>query len=530
MGAIDRTGSWAWAKWPLIALAAMLLAAGLWFRWAGMTGEPLWLDEAYSAYAAGKGFGFLWHVVPRYETHPPFYYSLLRLWTLLWGDSLAALKALGFVCGLATLPAILLAARELGLLLRFDRPRAIWLMLATLTLSAFSLPLVEMSREVRPYPVLILVYALAIFALFRLGRRVRDGLGVGGGAYALYLAALALLLWLHNLGPLYGLALGLALLALIARPTLGRRDWLWLIAGHALVALCWLPALMILLDQAPTWVSSTWLKFDPERLPARLATLYAVPGRLQEIAAALLALMAVVALLRIRDGWRAALALMALAFIPVALSIGLSIWIAPIFIMRTMTAVSVPAVLLLATGLAAPRGFWRLPALAALLAIAAQLAMMDLDARKRGPMQDWYGAVRWLAPRFRPGDIVYAYPNEGALPFDYAARDLKLALPSRPIPTPVPALGVGGWNPTGSRGVVSLPRDRLRAIARSPQARAVPTIWLLRLGPWAYDKDDIFLRELSHGRTEIGRYRDWPIDIVGLSARPAAPAAAAAAR
>jgi len=530
MGGIDQSEIKAGPRRMLIAAAAMLLAAGIWFRWAGMTGEPLWLDEAYSAYAASKGFDFLWNVVPRYETHPPFYYSLLRLWTLMWGDSLAALKALGFVCGLLTLPAMLLAARELARLLRFDSARTAWLMLATLTLVAFSLSLVEMSREVRPYPVLILVYAVAIFALLRLACRVRDGRGIGGGAYPLYLAALALTLWLHNLGPLYGLALGLALIALVIRPTLERRDWWRLVAGHALVALCYLPALMILLDQAPTWVSSTWLKFQPEHLATRLAVLYAAPGLVQELAALLLALLALAVLARIREGWRAALALAALAFVPVALSIILSLLIAPIFIMRTMTAVSVPAILLLATGIAAPRGIWRWPALGAGLIIAAQLIGIDIQARQRGPMQDWYAAVRWLAPRFQPGDKVYAYPNEGALPFDYAARDLKLALPTRAIPTPVPALGVGGWNPTGSRGVVSLPRERLRAIARSPEARATPTIWLLRLGPWAYDKGDMFLEELSHGRRAIGRYRDGPIDIVGLSARRAARAAAGAAR
>ena len=74
MGGIDQSEIKAGPRRMLIAAAAMLLAAGIWFRWAGMTGEPLWLDEAYSAYAASKGFDFLWNVVPRYDTHPPFYY------------------------------------------------------------------------------------------------------------------------------------------------------------------------------------------------------------------------------------------------------------------------------------------------------------------------------------------------------------------------------------------------------------------------------------------------------------------------
>lgn len=504
----------------VVAAGIALLIAAIWFRVAWLLDEPMWLDEAYSAYAASKGFDFLWQVVPRYETHPPFYYSLLRLWTLLWGDSLAGLRSLGIFCGIATLPMILLAGRELARYLRLERIPALWLMLAALTLAAFSHPLVEMSREVRPYPVLILVYVTAIFALFRLARRVRDGRGIGGGGWCLYLITLAATLWLHNLGPLYGLAIGLSLLVLVLRPGLTRRDWLWLVGGHLLVALVYLPALMILIDQAPTWVRSTWLRFDTNALELRIAALYAVPGRAYEAAAVVLALLGLGAMLRIRDGWRPAAALLALAIVPIACSITLSVLIAPVFIMRTMTPIAVPAILLFAFGAAGQKGLLRWPALGALLIIASQLVVIDLQARKGGPQQNWYGTVRWLAKRFRPGDLVYAYPNEGALPFDYAVRDLKLELPSRAVPTPVPALGVGGWNPTGSRGVVSLPRDRLRAIAQSPATKAVPTIWLLRLGPWAYDKGDVFLDELSSDRTRVDTWRSGPIDIVGLRRKP----------
>ncbi len=91
-----------------IAILAAAIAGAALRAW-HITGDPLWLDEAYSAYAAGKGFRFLWHVVPLYETHPPFYYTLLRLWTLGFGDGLMALRALGLLCGIATLAAAAVA-------------------------------------------------------------------------------------------------------------------------------------------------------------------------------------------------------------------------------------------------------------------------------------------------------------------------------------------------------------------------------------------------------------------------------------
>ena len=185
-----------------------------------------------------------------------------------------------------------------------------------------------------------------------------------------------------------------------------------------------------------------------------------------------------------------------------------------------MSSDYVPASLLMARGATGEAWRARAAGLAILLLLLATMAATDIANRRAGPPQNWYGAVRWLATGYRPGDLVLAYPNEGALPFDRAVRDLGLVLPSRPIPTPVPSIGVGGWYPTGSRGVVSLPQRRLRAIARSPGVAAAPTVWLLRLGPWAYDKGDLFLRELSAGRRRVGRFRSGAIDIVGLRQAP----------
>ncbi|HWL46205.1 MAG TPA: hypothetical protein VNQ31_00680 [Sphingomonadaceae bacterium] len=507
-----------------VLTAAALAVAAAWLRIAGTTRIPFWLDEGYSAYAAAKGFRFLWQVVPLYETHPPFYYSLLRLWTLTFGDSLVAARALGIACGLATLPVAALAARELARW--FPRAlRPVPLILAALALIALSPVLIDMARQVRPYPVMILVYATALFALLRLGRIAAGERRIAPAAFALYLAALALLLWLHNLGILYGTALGLALLVLVLRRDLRRRDWILLIGGHLLVALIYLPALAILLDQAPTWIHSTWLRFDAARLPARLTLLWAAPGQIARYAGGALALLGVASLVRLRAGWRVALALLLLAALPVALSILISLLKAPVFITRTMSPVAVPALLLIAVGGGGWANAMRWLALPILLAFAGSMAWTDSIQLHARPMQNWYGAVAWLEQRYRPGDEIWSYPNEGALPLDYAARDKGLAFIDRPIPTPVPTLdgGPGAWNPTGSRGVVSLPPARLRALAQSPAARAVPTIWLHRLGAHAYDKGDVLLRELAVGRVVVGRWTSGPIEIIGLRRRDLVP-------
>ncbi|MFS0737935.1 glycosyltransferase family 39 protein [Sphingomonas sp. 1P06PA] len=494
--------------------ALAILAVAAWFRIAGTLAEPLWLDEAYSAYAAGKGFAFLWQVVPSYETHPPFYYSLLRIWTMAFGDSLGGHRALGIIAGLAALPMTYLAAREAALLLG-RKGRLAGIVAAALV--AIAPMAVEMSREVRPYPLMILAYAAALTAMFRIGRAVKDGRGLPRHGFPLWLLCLALMLWLHNLGPLFAGALGIGLLAMVAARGLPLADWRRLLIGHALVMAIWLPALMILADQAPTWMKSTWLRFEWTGLSRKLYFLYGVPGEAM-LAAAALAVLGLWTLLRSGDGRRVAIALLAAAIVPVAASILVSVLVAPVFIVRIMTPVVVPTAILFALGIAGQRGWLRVAGFAALLWLSGQMIRNDLAARERGSLQDWYRAVAWLGPRLGPGDRVLAYPNEGALPLDYALRDRRIALPVDPVPVAVPAIGVGGWYPTGSRGVVSLPRDRLRAIARSDRVRAVPTVWLLRLGPWAYDKGDVFMEELSADRVPVARYRDGPIDIVGLRA------------
>jgi hypothetical protein len=217
---------------------------------------------------------------------------------------------------------------------------------------------------------------------------------------------------------------------------------------------------------------------------------------------------------------------MILAFVPLLLSLTISALIAPVFIPRTMAALFIPAMLLLALGVAGGRALWvKLAALALLLVILGNMTLSDVHQRKRAPAEDWYRLLAWLQPRFQAGDLVLAYPNEGVMAFRFALRDRGLSMPSRAIPSEIPALdaGPGSWNPTGSRGVVSLSKPRLEAIANQPGIRRTPTIWLLRQGAWAYDKGDYFLHALERNRVRVGRIFSFPIEIIGLRRKDLPP-------
>jgi len=504
------------------AVAAAAILAGALFRFHGAATYPLWLDEAYSAFAADHPFAFIWRMVPQYETHPPVYYSMVRLWGLLTGKGLLARRMLGLLCGLATVWVAGAVAARLGRQTRMGARERAWLAAGMLILVALQPLLLGMSRQVRPYPVMILVYALSLLPLLRL---VADGVArrsLSRAAIAGFFACEALMLWLHSLGPLFGLAMTLALAAAVLRPGLRRGDWVWLIAGQAIVGLLYLPAFLIMLHQARTWVKTGWVVFDPADVPSTVAQIWLDWNGWACLIGMALAVAGAALPLRRIGGVRLLGILLLMAGLPVLLSILLSATVSPVFLARTLSPAAIPALLLVALGLAWPgRGAWA--ALAGFVLVVGSMVGIDRELAKGGPPQDWYGALAWLEPRMAPGDVVWAYPNEGALPLAYALRDQGRTLPWRQVPAPMPALAAPGFHPTGSMGAVSLYPAQIDALVRTGEARRPPTIWLLRLSPELYDKGDAMLHALERERGEVGHFQSRQIDLIGLRLKTIQP-------
>lgn len=498
----------------VLAVAAFALLA-VFMRFNRLTAWPLSLDESYSAFGAEKSFAFIWNVLPGYETHPPFYSALLRCWMLLAGESTMSLRTLGALVGLMTLPAIWLAAREVALLVRRD---ATIVPLCALALAAVLPPLVELARFVRPYYMTIIVYTLGVGALVRLARHHRQDGTLATTPWAIYLVSLPLMIWLHNLGALFVAAMVLALLILIGPTTMLKRHGHAFMIGHGLALLGALPALLILMDQAPTWTHSTWLAFVPSSLPTHLQLIYGWPGRIAAVGGLVLAGFGLRAMGP--EAGRLGAALLVLGALPVLLSVAISATIAPVFLVRTLVSCSVPILLLVALG--ANEGLWPRTGMALLFIFTA---IRVIQVQYMGPDQDWYRAARWLSAHVGENDLVYAYPNEGALPMRNALRDIHRGVPIRQIPSEIPARDPAGWYPTGSRGVQSLTPERLAQIASDPISRRTPTIWLFRLGKRPYDLNDEFEKALGKGRKRIEHFQLKEIDIIGFakSAEPAPP-------
>jgi len=506
----------------IVAVVAIVVGAVL--RFHGAATDPLWLDEAYSAFAGDHPFGFIWRMVPQYETHPPVYYSMVRLWGLLTGHSLIARRMLGLLCGLATIAIAGIVAGRLGRQTRMSPRERGWLIAAMLILVSLQPLLIAMSRQVRPYPVMILVYALSLLPLLRLVkdgtmRRPLDRLSIVG-----FFVCEALMLWLHSLGPLFGLTMTLALAVAVLGPNLKRGDWAWLVGGQVVVGLLYLPAFLIMLHQARTWVKTGWVVFDAPAVPITVAQIWLNWNLWACLIGLALAAAGGALLMRRVGGVRVLGILLLMAVLPVALSILLSATVSPVFLARTLSPTAVPALLLVSLGLAWPgRGAWG--ALVGFVLVVAVTLVIDREEAGRGPPQDWYGALAWLQPRMAPGDVVWAYPNEGALPLAYALQDQRRALPWRQVPAPMPALAVPGFHPTGSMGAVSLYPAQIDRLMRTGEATRPPTIWLLRLSPELYDKGDVMLHALGRERVEVGAFRSRQIDLIGLRRRDLPPVA-----
>jgi 4-amino-4-deoxy-L-arabinose transferase-like glycosyltransferase len=174
-----------WLQGPGLPLGLILLVALL-VRVPGLGAESFWTDEFFSLVESNGYTIVIWPppgpatmealrhtrledarpiwAIPgamRYDTHPPIYFVLLRLWREAFGDGEAAVRSIS------------VAASLLSILLLFDAVRVLSGTTAALwaaTLLALASPAVYFAREVRSYALLILLLLIAASALARLER------------------------------------------------------------------------------------------------------------------------------------------------------------------------------------------------------------------------------------------------------------------------------------------------------------------------------------------------------------------------
>jgi mannosyltransferase len=481
------------AHWT--ALAAILVVA-LAFRLPGMATRSLWIDELFTQWFAARPFGELWRDVPTYETHPPLYYSLLKLWTYAAGGSEFGLRSLSLLFSLATVAVV-------GIWGGLGARGRVWRTTGLLgaALIAVNFTNIRDAQNARPYAMQAFVCTVAILAALALFDRLRRGAPAWGGAHgwappAVVLALSAGLgLWIHNTG--FFVAAGIwtgLVIALPWMPADRRGGSLVVFVAAGLGALViWLPYLPIFLDQSRRFSElAFWL--TPRLRDLYSAWLLLLGGNWPVLVLAMASLAFGLFRLGRRHPGAAAITAVTLVLPLYALLIVSFAW-KPIYIQRLFDWMVPLALLVIAFGVVTrTRRLWpRL--LVGLLILAVSIATTVADHSR--PIDDWKGIVAEIARNARPGDVVITVPAEGSIAVDYYA--------GRHAGFP-PVVCVPGCYPQRSLDRVYISNlgapviaDMDRAIVDDALAR-YKRVWLVQVSIALYDPKSIVRSRIAEQR------------------------------
>jgi mannosyltransferase len=465
-----------WRVTP-IAVVTGLTLLGLGLRLIHVGSRPLWLDEAYSEWFSARSWHYLWTIVPTYEPHPPFYYSILKLWRSLFGGGPATLRGLSVLLGVATIPVMAALAAEQERHHQSGRPHLA--MAAAAFLGACSPMLVLLQQEARPYALLIFAFAIAILGLLRLMREWAEGGAGTWRSWLLLAAGSEFVLWAHGLGLLYAGCIAVALLpACLTRPLDRARLIRGLIVAAA-IALAYAPCLLMIAARTGDWGTTGWLKWEPAML-LQLLPLYSVPVEVLTVGSAVAALALLLLVKRALQcavqnrGWNAERAILLLWLGPPAISALVSAAGVPIFLARGLGPTLVPAYLAIASALARTPERQERTILAAALGLTLVPTAMQIGLRP--PTEQWDEVGAYLRGHVEAGDQIWLYPNDSALPLRAAgANDIAL----RGIPGDYPAVAYHGPIRAGSPAVVSITVAQAATLATDPALKQVRVIWLV---------------------------------------------------
>jgi mannosyltransferase len=244
--------------WGLAAVAAVALA----FRLPNLTTRSFWFDESSSWQTAKFSFPEMLRSC-RLNVHMPFYYTLLKGWMAVWGESVVSLRGFSIFFGVLTVVAMGLFAGELyrdssaGDGREADRR---WFARVVALLVAVSPMQVFLSVEARMYSLGTTFAALGAWLLLR---ALRDP--AQGRPWWAFAAACAGMVYTHHYG-LFTVASWFLFLGLYAAWLMGageRPAARAVVAGAskvgAAVAAIYLPGLVLLRMQVQRVQQDYWI-------------------------------------------------------------------------------------------------------------------------------------------------------------------------------------------------------------------------------------------------------------------------------
>ncbi|MBR3365889.1 glycosyltransferase family 39 protein [Candidatus Saccharibacteria bacterium] len=201
--------------------------------------SSIWFDESYSAYLVRGDFGQIWAETAQ-DVHPPLFYFLLKIWSMIFGSSDFAMRFMSVFFGAL---AIILAFH---LLKRWFNVKTAAVATALLSLSPF---LIRYGQEMRMYT---LIFAIVIGATYALDLALETK---KKRYYIIYAILLALGMWTHYFTALAWIA-HLVYITVVKKINIFKTAFLWTYALAVLLYLPWIPAF---LTQTATVQQGFWI-------------------------------------------------------------------------------------------------------------------------------------------------------------------------------------------------------------------------------------------------------------------------------
>ncbi len=226
--------------------------------------SSIWFDESFGAYMIRFNFAEIFHFTAL-DVHPPLYYWLLKLWSLVFGNSDVALRSMSVLFGVVALVFAYLLIRKL-----FSQKAALWTLPLLVVMPFF----VRYAQEARMYT---LVVAIALAATYVLTFAVTEKKWKW---WIIYGVLVALGMWTHYFTALIWLAhwvwRGIDIYKPKMRFTQFMKDFFtrqWIVAhGIALgLFVAWLPLLvyqLVIVQSRGFWIPP----IDPSTIPSYLTT------------------------------------------------------------------------------------------------------------------------------------------------------------------------------------------------------------------------------------------------------------------
>ncbi|MHB8694868.1 MAG: glycosyltransferase family 39 protein [Solirubrobacteraceae bacterium] len=414
--------------WSLVAVIVVLAAV---LRFATITSQSYWLDEATTVHELHLSLGALLHSIRVNETTPPLYFVVGWLWVKVFGTGELGLRTLSALAGIALIPVVFETGREL-----VSRRAG---MVAAL-FAAISPFMIWYSQEARSYMLFTLFCACS--TLFW-ARSLRDPSARNLSLWAL---ASALAVLTHFFAGFLIAPEGLWLLWVHRREG-SVRAVLLACAAVAAVQLAVLPLALSDTSHPLSWITQFPLSIRIKQTAVDLGLSSLYQSSLVSSGLLGAALLAAIVLAILMVGGSRARELRGVAL---AAGLGAFVILVPLllalaghdyFVPRNMIAAWVPLAIVLAAAATAPRARLAGAGLALLVIGGFVYANVRIDGDPQFQRPDWRGVAAALGPAHGPRAIVAYQGGFGLQPLAAFMPRIPWSWNWQPVASPPVSIG-----------------------------------------------------------------------------------------